>query len=157
NRRRTALREYLGAMRALWSEDEAAYEGEFVQFGPSWAWPKPVDRSVPVLIGAAGTERTCAWIAAHADGWITTPGEADISTSLANLKKAWADAGRAGAPRVVALDCKPDADRLARGAADGVTDVLYGLPDKPEPEVRAHLERLAGKLRGMNSITREVS
>lgn len=54
---------------------------------------------------------------------------------------------------MVALDFKPDADRLTSWAADGVTDVLYGLPDKGEPEVRAYLERLAGKLRSMNSIT----
>ncbi|ONM47876.1 TIGR03619 family F420-dependent LLM class oxidoreductase, partial [Nocardia donostiensis] len=47
-KRRTVLREYLGAMRALWSQDEAAYDGEYVSFGPSWAWPKPVDRTVPV-------------------------------------------------------------------------------------------------------------
>jgi probable F420-dependent oxidoreductase len=35
--RRPLLREYLDAMRALWSQDEAAYEGEHVRFGPSWA------------------------------------------------------------------------------------------------------------------------
>src|SRR3954464_10880762 len=38
DRRRTALAEYIGAMRALWTEEEAAYEGEFVSFGPSWAY-----------------------------------------------------------------------------------------------------------------------
>ena len=41
-RKRTALAEYLGAMRALWTEEEASYDGEFVSFGPSWAYPKPV-------------------------------------------------------------------------------------------------------------------
>ncbi|WP_040835660.1 LLM class F420-dependent oxidoreductase [Nocardia brevicatena] len=152
NKRRTVLREYLEAMRALWSEDEASYTGTYVDFGPSWAWPKPVERTVPVLIGAAGTERTFGWIAAHADGWITTPGETDITDRLALLTKVWNDAGRDGAPRVVALDFKPDADRLAEWAAGGVTDVLYGLPDKTEPEVCAYLERLAGKLRDMKSI-----
>ncbi|WP_040792410.1 LLM class F420-dependent oxidoreductase [Nocardia paucivorans] len=153
NKRRTVLREYLEAMRALWSRDEASYAGTYVEFGPSWAWPKPVNRTVPVLIGAAGTERTFGWIAAHADGWITTPGETDITDRLSLLTKIWTDAGRDGAPRVVALDIKPDADRLAEWAAAGVTDVLYGLPDKPEPEVRAYLERLAGKLRNMELIT----
>lgn len=153
NKRRTVLREYLEAMRALWSEDEASYAGTYVDFGPSWAWPKPVKRTVPVLIGAAGTERTFGWIATHADGWITTPGETDIIDRLALLTETWNDVGRDGAPRVVALDAKPDADRLAEWAAGGVTDVLYGLPDKPEPEVRAYLERLAGKLRDMELIT----
>lgn len=149
-KRRTVLREYLGAMRALWSQDEAAYDGEYVSFGASWAWPKPVDRTVPVLIGAAGTERTFAWIAANADGWITTPGETDLSARLGLLRKTWSDAGREGQPRVVALDTKPDPARLTQWAADGVTDVLYGLPDKPETDVRAYLQRLAGKLAALD-------
>ncbi|MEV0359303.1 LLM class F420-dependent oxidoreductase [Nocardia sp. NPDC050697] len=144
-KRRTVLREYLEAMRALWTEEEASYQGDYVSFGPSWAYPKPA-REVPVLIGAAGTEKTFGWIAKSADGWITTPGETDVTDRLALLHRIWDEAGREGKPRVVALDFKPDADRLTDWAAAGVTDVLYGLPDKPEPEVRAYLERLAGKL-----------
>lgn len=144
-KRRTVLREYLEAMRALWTQEEAAYQGDYVSFGPSWAYPKPA-REVPVLIGAAGTEKTFGWIAKSADGWITTPGETDVTDRLALLHRIWDEAGREGKPRVVALDFKPDADRLTDWAAAGVTDVLYGLPDKPEPEVRAYLERLAGKL-----------
>ncbi|AXK84922.1 LLM class F420-dependent oxidoreductase [Nocardia farcinica] len=145
-KRRTVLREYLEGMRALWRDDEAEYHGEHLDFGPSWAWPKPVRRDVPVLIGAAGTEKTFRWIARSADGWITTPGETDITDRLALLRSIWTEAGRPGAPRVVALDIKPDAQRLAEWRAAGVTDVLYGLPDKPEEQVRAYLERLAAKL-----------
>ena len=62
-RRRTMLREYLEAMRALWTQEEAEYDGEFVKFGPSWAWPKPVQPHIPVLVGAAGTEKNFKWIA----------------------------------------------------------------------------------------------
>jgi len=148
-KRRTVLREYLEAMRSLWRDDEASYHGDYVDFGSSWAWPKPVDRQVPVLIGAAGTERTFSWIAANADGWITTPGETDISERLATLHTTWKEAGRTGRPRVVALDFKPDAERLVQWAADGVTDVLYGLPDKSEPEIRSYLQRLSDKLAGI--------
>ena len=50
-------------MRALWTEEEAEYDGEFVKFGPSWAWPKPVQAHIPVLVGAAGTEKNFKWIA----------------------------------------------------------------------------------------------
>src|ERR1700759_1505566 len=35
-KRRTVLREYLEAMRALWRDEQAEYHGEFVEFGPSW-------------------------------------------------------------------------------------------------------------------------
>ena len=41
-------------MRALWTQDEASYDGEFVSFGPSWAYPKPVQAHVPLIIGAGG-------------------------------------------------------------------------------------------------------
>jgi len=106
-RRRTMLREYLEAMRALWTEEEASYEGEFVNFGPSWAWPKPIQLHIPVLVGAAGTEKNFKWIARSADGWITTPRDFDIDEPVKMLQDTWAAAGRDGAPQIVALDLQP--------------------------------------------------
>ncbi|MFE3291549.1 LLM class F420-dependent oxidoreductase [Rhodococcus sp. NPDC059234] len=145
--RRTMLREYLEGMTALWSQQEAEYHGEFLDFGPSWAWPKPVQQPrVPVIVGAAGNEKNFKWIARSADGWMTTPIEQDIDDNVLLLRKAWADAGREGAPRIVVLDRKPVPEKLSRWEDLGVTEVVYGLPDKPEAEVVAYLERLAGKL-----------
>jgi probable F420-dependent oxidoreductase len=145
-KRRTVLREYVEAMRALWSQDEAGYDGEFVQFGLSWAWPKPVRRNIPVLIGADAGEKTFAWIARTADGWITTPRSDDVVGNVAQLTEAWHAAGRDGAPRVIALDIKPDAERLATWAGGGVTDALYGMPDRDASEIPGYLDRLRAKL-----------
>ena len=141
-RRRAVLAETLGAMRALWEQDEASYDGEFVRFGPSWAWPKPVQSRIPVLVGAGGTEKTFAWVCAHADGWVTTPRETDPTEQVALLRRMWADAGRAGEPEVVALGGKPDPARLAHLAGIGVTECAFGMPDKEPAEVVAYLERL---------------
>ena len=44
-------------MRALWTETEAEYHGEFANLERSWSWPKPAQPSIPVLLGAAGHER----------------------------------------------------------------------------------------------------
>jgi probable F420-dependent oxidoreductase len=148
-KRRTVLREYLEAMRALWEHEQAEYAGEFVNFGPSWAWPKPVRGSVPALIGAAGTDKTFAWIARHADGWITTPRDEDITTKVARLHEIWTGAGRPGTPRVIALDGRPDGERLSGWAAGGVTDVVYGLPDRDAAEIPGYLDRLVAKLEVM--------
>ena len=123
-----------------------SYDGEFVNFGPSWAWPKPVQSHIPVLVGAAGTEKNFKWIARTADGWITTPRDFDIDEPVKLLQDTWAAAGRDGAPQIVALDFKPDPDKLARWADLGVTEVLFGLPDKSDAEVAGYVERLAGKL-----------
>src|SRR3954465_7663431 len=42
-KRRPVLREYIEAMRSLWTQEEASYDGEYVSFGPSWAFPKPAN------------------------------------------------------------------------------------------------------------------
>jgi probable F420-dependent oxidoreductase len=147
DRRRTVVREYLAAMRALWSQEEASYAGEFISFGGSWAWPKPFQQPrIPVLLGAAGTAKTFSWIAQCADGWLTTPAETGLEAKVTSLARAWQDAGRAGRPRITALAGKPDPERLARWAAAGVTEVAFGMPDRTGNEVVTYLGRLAGKL-----------
>ena len=148
-RRRTMLREYTEALRQPWTQEEAAYDGEFVNFGPSWAWPKPIQPHIPVLVGAAGTEKNFKWIARSADGWITTPRDFDIDAPVRQLKQIWADAGRDGDPQIVALDFKPIPEKLEHWAQIGVTEVLFGLPDKSVAEVGGYVERLAGKLAAM--------
>ena len=146
-RRRTVLREYLEAMQALWSEEEASYAGEHIRFGASWAWPKPVQQPrIPIIIGAGGNDRTFAWIARAADGWLTTPGETDLDAKVTQLRQAWHEAGRSGLPQVRVLAGRPDPDQLARWAEMGVTDVAFGLPDRSADEVVAYLGRLGSRL-----------
>ncbi|WP_043650127.1 LLM class F420-dependent oxidoreductase [Nocardia thailandica] len=146
NRRRAVLREHLDAMRAIWAEDEAEFAGEFVKFGPSWSWPKPVRRSVPVLLGAGGTEKTFGWLARHADGWITTPTEDGLDDKIALLHRVWAEHGREGTPRVIALAGRHDAGQLESWADAGVTEAVWGLPDRPAEDVLGYIARLGGKL-----------
>lgn len=45
------LEERVLAMREIWSQDEATFHGEFVNFDRIWSWPKPVQQPFPVLIG----------------------------------------------------------------------------------------------------------
>ncbi|MBO9524220.1 MAG: LLM class F420-dependent oxidoreductase [Nocardioidaceae bacterium] len=146
-KRRTVLREYLEAMRALWTQEEASYDGEFVSFGASWAWPKPAQGTVPVIIGAGAGPKTFAWIAAHADGWMTTPIETDIADKAKQLHEAWAEAGRDGAPDIrVLVTFKPSPEDIAGWAAAGVTELIWGLPDKDADEVVAFIGRHGARL-----------
>lgn len=146
-KRRTVLKEYVEAMRALWTQDEASYQGEFVSFGPSWAWPKPAQAHVPLLIGAGGGPRTFEWIARHADGWMTTPIEQNVAGKVGQLQEAWSAAGRPDSPDVhVLIAARPSPDDLVEWGEAGVTELIWGLPDKPAPEVEAHLDRLAERL-----------
>ena len=146
-KRRTVLREYLEAMRALWTQEEAAYEGEFVRFGPSWAYPKPAQGRVPVVIGAGGGPQTLAWIARHADGWMTTPTETGVAAKAAALREQWAEAGRDGEPDVRVLVAKrPTPEDLEDWGAAGASELIWGVPDADAATVLAYLDKLAGRL-----------
>jgi len=146
-KRRTALREYLEAMAALWTQEEAEYHGKFVEFGPSWAWPKPVRQPrPPILLGAGPTDRNFEWIVRSADGWITTPRDRNIDEHVLRLQKMWTEAGREGSPEVLALAGRPDLDELRVWREVGVTEVVFGLPDRTEDEVLAYIERLATQI-----------
>jgi alkanesulfonate monooxygenase SsuD/methylene tetrahydromethanopterin reductase-like flavin-dependent oxidoreductase (luciferase family) len=129
-------------MRELWSEDEAAFSGEFVSFSASWAWPKPVQAHIPTLIGAFGNARLFSWIVESADGWITTPIE-ENAENFRLLQQMWEDGGREGSPYIVVLDERTDEASLARWQELGVDEILFGLPDGPESEARAFLEERA--------------
>ena len=49
------LKERVEAMKAIWTEQEASYSGEFVNFDRIWSWPKPVQRPhPPILVGGDG-------------------------------------------------------------------------------------------------------
>jgi probable F420-dependent oxidoreductase len=146
DKRRTVLREYLEAMRAIWTEEEAAYDGEFVSFGPSWAYPKP-GRHIPVVIGAGGGPQTLRWIAKNADGWMTTPRETDIAERAGTLRKLWAEEGREGKPEVRLLVAKrPTPEDLEDWGAAEVDEMIWGVPDAEPDAVLASLDRLAGRL-----------
>ena len=117
-----------------------------MSFGPSWAFPKPASH-IPLIIGAGGGPKTFAWIAANADGWMTTPTQSDISGQIEALKKAWADAGRDGAPEIrILIAFKPNPADLMAWAEPGATELIWGVPDKAEDEVLGSLDRLAGRL-----------
>lgn len=146
-RRRTVLKEYLEAMRALWTEEEASYDGEFVSFGPSWAYPKPPQGRIPVIVGAGGGPKTMRWIARHADGWMTTPIETGIADKAALLRREWADAGRPGEPDVRILVAKrPSPDDLAEWSAAGASELIWGVPDADEAKVVEYLDKTAARL-----------
>jgi len=70
------MRERVEAMKAIWTQDEASYHGEFVRFERIWSWPKPLQRPhPPVLVGGLGPtvlDRVLAfgdaWFPNHATG-----------------------------------------------------------------------------------------
>jgi probable F420-dependent oxidoreductase len=69
-RRWLHLREAVEALRVLWGNDDAGYEGEIVKFPPVKLHPKPVQKpGPPILLGAHDPKHALRRVARYADGW----------------------------------------------------------------------------------------
>ncbi|MFA1549412.1 LLM class F420-dependent oxidoreductase [Actinomadura chokoriensis] len=124
-RRRAVAREHVLAMRALWTDEEASFKGEFVDFDASWSWPKPSGR-VPVLLGGAPGPTLFAHIAEYGDGWLPVGG-AGIREALPALRRACEDAGRDMVP-VIPFGTRPTPEKLDYYASLGVGEVVLRVP-----------------------------
>jgi len=86
--------EYIAAMRALWSGPHAEFHGDFVDFAPATCSPRPVNGSIPVLVGG-DTEAAIRRAVRIADGYF--PGEGDfdrLGELLGRLRSAAEQADR---------------------------------------------------------------
>jgi probable F420-dependent oxidoreductase len=145
-RRRKRVRETMLAMQALWSNEVASFEGEFVRFAPSWQWPKPLQQPRPrVLIGGAPGPILFSHIAEYADGWIPIGG-AGLKAALQDLRAAMQARGRdPGSLHIVPMGVLPDPGKLDYYASLGVTEAVLRLPSAPRDEVLPVLDRYAAE------------
>jgi probable F420-dependent oxidoreductase len=60
--------EYLAAMRSLWHDDAPAHDGRYASFVGVDAYPRPVQRPLPIVVGGH-TNAAFRRSARHADGW----------------------------------------------------------------------------------------
>jgi alkanesulfonate monooxygenase SsuD/methylene tetrahydromethanopterin reductase-like flavin-dependent oxidoreductase (luciferase family) len=143
--RRARAREHVLAMRRLWEDERASYEGEYVQLSPSWAWPKPRQRPLPVLIGGGATAAVFRQVVELAQGWIPL-GSRGLQHALPRLRAVAADAGRdpAGLEVVPFLGRQVEPSQLEVLERLGVSEVAIDIRADDAPTVRNALDRIAG-------------
>ncbi len=133
HQRRALLREKILLVKALWTQDEAGFEGELIRFEKSWAWPKPVQRPhPPILMGGAVGPKTAAHIAEFCDGWLPLGDFHSLDTGLAQIKDA--------------------CDAIGRDPASVELSMFYARGAQPD-DIKAHAER--GARRGILPLPSE--
>jgi len=143
--RRAQTREHVLAMRALWRDEVASFEGEHVRFAPSWSWPKPVQSGgPPVLLGGVAGPQLFAHIAEYGDGWIPIGG-AGIKEALPTFHAACETHGRdPGGLRVVPFGTVPESAKLDYYASLGIDEVVLRVPGAGRDKVLQILDGYAG-------------
>jgi probable F420-dependent oxidoreductase len=150
--RREITREKILAMKALWTQDEASFDGTHVRLEPTWAWPKPVQRPhPPVLIGGGAGPKMFAAVAEYADGWMPIGGRG-IAKNLPALEEGLAKHGRALKDcEIVPVGTIPDPGKLDYLAGLGVREIVLGVEPGTRDEVLPILDRYTDVVGPMRS------
>jgi probable F420-dependent oxidoreductase len=142
-RRFGVMRERVEAMKALWTEDEAEYHGDYVDFDPVWSFPKPAQQPhPPVIVGGTG-KKVLDRVVAFGDEWMPnrTPIE-ELGRRVEELQVKAREAGRDEIP-VSQFGGPHDADELKRYEEAGVGRVFLRLASDEPAEVERRLDELA--------------
>ena len=122
----TFTRESVEAMRALWKDGVASYDGDLVRFQSVICEPLPAQRpGPPVIIGAGASERTYRRIAAWGDGWLA------MSTSAAQV---------AVARKAIDIEC----EKIGRNPSE--IEISVGVSDASPPVQREYEDAGADRL-----------
>jgi probable F420-dependent oxidoreductase len=129
------MQERVEAMQAIWTQEEASYSGEFVNFERIWSWPKPAQRPhPPILVGGNGPT-VLDRVLAYGDAWIPNYAREGVFDRTAELR---ARAERPIELQVIGVPAR--ASTLQRCADAGFTRVLYWLPSAGLSVVEAKLK-----------------
>jgi probable F420-dependent oxidoreductase len=129
------LRERVQTMKQIWTEDEAEYHGEFVDFDPIWSWPKPVQQPHPPVILAGNGPSVLRRVVAYADEWWPFSEALDtLPARIPELQRLAAAAGRGPIP-VTLMTANRDRATIERMEAAGVSRCIFRLPSAGPDEV----------------------
>lgn len=128
----------LSAMKAIWSQSEAQFKGDFVNFEPIKAYPKPLQAPWPPIIGGGGTgPRSLEFISRHCDGWMPILGRIewpDIKAGIDRLRSGQVlpDQEPPGLHYSIFCWSLPDAASLADMQSSGLDRVVLSLEAHPQ-------------------------
>jgi probable F420-dependent oxidoreductase len=130
--------ERLRAMIEIWTKDEAAFHGKYVDFDPIYSWPKPLSKPhTPVYIGGGPANFTR--ITELGAGWLSLSPSADaLAPDLAKLR----DLAGPDVPVIASHVGQVTAEVLAGYHDLGIEHVTVELPTRPRDEALRHLDAL---------------
>lgn len=122
-----AVAECVGALRALWRDDESEFHGQFFDFEPVWSYPKPTQRPSPPVVcgmgGRLGTRYAVEW----ADEWNPVDvALGNVPKRVGQFRAAVAEAGRAPIPITLTVFGDPTLETLELYRSLDIERVVIG-------------------------------
>ena len=149
------VRERIEAMKAIWTQSKAEYHGEFVNFDPMMAWPKPIQKPYPPIIVGGAFPQGARRAIRYGDGWIPLTGRAtsgDIAEYLPRFHHMATEAGRDPATIPLSLFAVPEeVDTLKRYRDLGISRVVVSLASEDAGKTLPILDRWSEIIRQANA------
>lgn len=142
-RRFKVLRERVEAIKAIWTQEEASYRGEFVNFERIWSWPKPKQHPHPPVIMGGNSPHTFKRVLRYADEWMPLEQEvSSFSEKIEELGRLAAEAGRSPIPVGVFFAAR-DRAKLEAYRSMGIARCVFYLPPLRKDGLMPKLDTLA--------------
>jgi probable F420-dependent oxidoreductase len=142
-RRFALMRERVLAMKAIWTQPEPEYRGEFVSFGPIWSWPKPAQRPHPPILMGGNGPKAFDRVLEYADEWLPNTKDLDtLGERIADLRRRGEEAGRARIG-VTYFGARAERDVLAQLEEAGVDRCLVTIEPGTAAEVLPRVQEIA--------------
>jgi probable F420-dependent oxidoreductase len=152
--RHKAARERIEAMKAIWTQDAAEYHGEFVNFDPVAAWPKPVQKPHPPILVGGAFPYSARRAVRYGDGWMpqtTTANPTPLTELIPRFRQMVAEAGRDPAAMDISIGGQqPDIDLIRQYQELGVTRVSTSLESDKADKILPVLDQWADIIRRVN-------
>jgi probable F420-dependent oxidoreductase len=148
------VRERIEAMKEIWTKPKAEYHGEFVNFDPIFAWPKPVQQPHPPIIVGGAFPQGARRALRYGDGWLPILGRwaGNLDEAVKEFRKMAAEAGRDPATVPISTFGAPeDIEKLKQYRDLGVVRVVVALDSEKEDKILPILDRWAALIRQLRS------
>ena len=146
-RRWRILRENILAMKEIWTQEEAEFHGNHVDFDKMWAYPKPVQRPHPPILMGGDGPTTFYRVVEYCDGWMPIGGRgggASLGEKIVLLKKQAEEAGRdPNSLNITSFGVRPDPELIGRLRDAGVDRVIFSLPSEERDKVTPIIDECA--------------
>ncbi|HEX5369759.1 MAG TPA: LLM class F420-dependent oxidoreductase [Dehalococcoidia bacterium] len=142
------LRERVLAMKALWTQEQASFHGQFVDFDPVYSYPKPLQQPHPPIVMGGDGATTFDRVVQFCDGWlpISRGGAlpAGLGDKVIELKRRLEAAGRDPASVSITLfGAAPNRDQVDELQRMGLDRAIFALPVRPAADVWPVLDEYA--------------
>jgi len=144
--RHKLARERVEAMKAIWTEEEPEYHGEFVKFDKMKQWPKPLQKPHPPIIVGGAFPYAARRAVRYGDGWIPRDDwlDRDGIEVLDKFRAMAKESGRDPASlSITTFRVAPDLERLKRYRELGIDRVVFSLPAEKDDQIMPILDQWA--------------